>query len=218
MRIIVLHENPITAARFLADESLAEAVMDAATLLANCHRLEDGRPGQLLFPYSRALQRKPYQWTLPGESGNYSWMPLVANKDNIWSDWVRISSGNYTWFMFYYEALCREFALRFGHSHPFSEWVKRYQEFPRNLKEGQRTDFPLAVPYDYVTVTQYTDENGNDHPDLISSYRRWYVSIVKCAKWTKRTEPGWWSLEREFLKVMTTKTGQPTGLGGPTKL
>jgi hypothetical protein len=107
--------------------------------------------------------------------------------------WTREKAQNYYWLIVHGQALCEEYAHRYGKYHKSQyviDWCRKnikFEMFPVEEYGGwddnidDHSPFPKCMPDDCKVE------------DVVQSYRNYYSKHKRhIAKWTKRKQPAWW--------------------------
>lgn len=157
MNIFVLDHNPVRIPHMMCDKHVVKMVLETGQMLSTAHHVLDG-PHAVRGIYKKTHENHP------------------CNK------WVRESDGNYTWLLFHFYELCKEYTLRYGKIHKTSVLTNKLSKAPDNILLGPTT------PFVFCGVS-----GKNEVSDVIESYRDYYYIKSKTIdmKWTNRRMPEW---------------------------
>jgi hypothetical protein len=94
--------------------------------------------------------------------------------------WAAASSSNFKWLGRHAIALFEEYTARYGKRHAYQDIAEYlYYDHQLTFDSDELTPFALCMP----------DEYKCDDP--VISYRRYYKSKARFAKW-KQNKPEWW--------------------------
>jgi len=164
MNIFILSLFIKQCAIYHCDAHVVKMTLEAAQLLCTCHRVLDEEP------ISEELYKK-------------------SHVNHPCAIWLRESSGNYDWLYLLFVTLANEYTYRYGKVHlSYTKLNKYLMNRPKNIKEGPKTRFPLAMP-EYIK-NEFKD--STEDADIVRAYRNYYRFEKKdFCKWTKREVPYW---------------------------
>jgi len=105
--------------------------------------------------------------------------------------WARETRTNFNWLVRHGLALSAEYTYRYGKRHKCQDIIEAIAaNTPSDKFPVGCTDFVKCMPDEYKV------------PDVVLSYRNYYHSKARFARWTKRAVPFWWMAE-EHKKWVT---------------
>lgn len=105
--------------------------------------------------------------------------------------WARETRTNFNWLVRHGLALSAEYTHRYGKRHKCQDVIEAIgYDTPSDQFPIGCTDFVKCMPDEYKV------------PDVVLSYRNYYHSKARFARWTKRDVPFWWMAE-EHKKWVT---------------
>tara|TARA_Y100001938_G_scaffold136531_1_gene199545 strand:+ start:2345 stop:2893 length:549 start_codon:yes stop_codon:yes gene_type:complete len=179
MNIFVLNENPDIAAQMHCDKHVPKMIVESAQMLSTAHRLLDGE--EYIAP-SKSGKRMVKHYRMMHPTMENTLYKAVHTKHPC-TIWTMENINNYIWHYYLFKFLAKEFEYRFGKWHASWEKLKHVLgATPRNIKDGTRTPFALAMPDQYKV------------DDAVQSYHNYYMGDkARFAKWEKgRPVPSWW--------------------------
>lgn len=164
MNIFVLSLDPIEAAQMQCDKHVVKMILESAQLLSSAHHV-------IGSPHVEHVYR-------------------LTHKNHPCAKWARESVSNYQWLYDHMIALGEEYTYRYGKIHKtIRERSKYLLRVPPRLffKSADPTQFPLCMPDEYKIY----DDVGD--PDVVGSYRAYYMGEKRSfATWKRREPPEWW--------------------------
>jgi hypothetical protein len=178
MNIFVLSRCPVEAAQMQCNKHVVKMIVESAQMLSTSHRMLDGK---LYKGLSKSGKRMVKKWKL---SHNDDIVYNAVHVGHPCTVWTMKSIENYKWHYEHFEALCKEYTLRYGKIH--ASWTKLGQILsvpPKNIPQIGLTKFALAM---------------NDQPqcmfdDPVKAYKAFYQTKQDRFKmeWTVRDVPSW---------------------------
>jgi len=95
--------------------------------------------------------------------------------------WANEFIGNYNWLVDHGIAICNEYKYRYNKQHKCEDIIYSLEEPLVDIPEGC-SPFVLCMPDQYKQNL------------AVDSYRAYYKSKASFAKWTRRSQPDWWTL------------------------
>lgn len=183
MNIFVLDENPQLAAQYHCDKHVVKMIVESAQLLSTAHRLLDGELYYAKSSNGRNLKR----WSLSDERESLLYKAGFFN--HPCGVWARETNENYAWLYSLFGFLCDEYTYRYNKTHLTDTKLRTTLAFqPKNIPQGERTDFPLAMP-EYCMLDNAVD-----------SYRNYYLKEKShILDWRVREKPYW--IEEDYGNV-----------------
>lgn len=206
MNIFALDDDPFRAAEGHLDKHVVKMIIEYAQLMSTAHRLLDGQETKFTLPDGKKqiinlLEGETAQLRIRLADGNYALndtdaiakktekyqvtKPICYNASHVnhpCGIWTRENRENYQWLFDLFEACSIEYTRRYGKVH--KTWIE-LGEFlsnaPKNIPEGKRTPFAVAMPEEFKVKD-----------DPIASYKNYYLGPKTAfAKWTNRQPPTW---------------------------
>lgn len=177
MNIFYLHSDPKVCASMHNDKHVVKMILEYAQLLSTAHRILDGK---LVEGVSKS-GRKAKRYELPDKRDSVLYTATHANHPS--AVWVRQSTRNYDWLYRLFGELCNEYTYRYGKIHSTQRLDADLMFPPNNLKIGDFTEPPPAMPDDYKVPG-----------DSVTSYRNYYINDkMKMSRWTNSPMPEWFA-------------------------
>lgn len=185
MNIFFVDRNPYVAAKSLADKHVIKMILESAQLLSTAHRVLDG---QEMITTSKS-GRKQKIWTLNDSRNDLLYKATHIN--HPCSVWTRTTSQNYRWLWEHFAGLLEEYTYRYHKTHAcYSLFVPLF-EYPHNIKKGDFTDPPLAMPPE-CKVSK----------DVVACYRHYYkYNKSHLFSWKNNNKPEWISTNETFQDI-----------------
>jgi hypothetical protein len=175
MNIFFLDKDPQLAAEYHHDKHVVKMILETAQLLSTAHRVIDGE--QYI---DQSTGRKIKRWKMNDEfmEDRLYKATHINHPSNVWA---RECHENYQWLYKLFVCLCHEYTHRYGKVHATcTKLAVVLSQSPRNIKHGEMTKMPQAMPDEYRTE------------DSVQAYRNYYIGAKKTqSKYTKRSEPSW---------------------------
>lgn len=168
MNIFIVDKDPTISARSLCDKHVVKMIVESAQMLSTAHRLLDGK----------LINKK---WVHPFHDDILYKASHINHPCNVW---IRQGIRNYTWLYDHFEAMCKEYAHRYGKIH--STWSKLggiLYSTPSNILQGSTPFLPAIGDTEIV--------NG----DIVTAYREFYSAKKYRMKmvWSKSDVPEWFN-------------------------
>jgi Pyrimidine dimer DNA glycosylase len=146
MNIFYVDEDPIVAAKSLADKHVVKMIVETAQLLSTAHHVLDDTD-------EHGIHDKIYKKT---------------HMNHPSAVWVRESLDNYLWAWDHLNSLLGEYTHRYGKIHKTEDVLWSLISIPYNIKEVGFTPPPQCMPDEYKTddtVTAYRNyyNHGKKH-------------------------------------------------------
>ena len=155
MNIFYLDENPKMAAAMQTDKHIVKMILESAQLLCTAHRVIDGEH-YIDDSSGRRLQR----WRHPKYDDK---LYKATHFNHPCSLWLRESADNYIWLFRHFQALSREYEIRYKKVHKSWSTLNPILSFtPEKLPRKGFTTPALAMPDQYKCG------------DPVQSYRNYY--------------------------------------------
>jgi hypothetical protein len=178
MNVFALHKDPQVAAEMHCDKHVVKMIIEYAQLMSTAHRVLDGE----LYVDKTANNRRIKRWSLPHQ--HMEDVVYKASHVNHPSGiWTRTSNENYNYLFAMWQALCKEYTLRYGKLHLTQQKLEYILCLePVNIPKGPLTPMPQAMPDDAKM------------PNVVDAYRNYYNMYKQhFAKWTNRQTPEWFN-------------------------
>lgn len=174
MNIFCLHDNPVTAARWMCDKHASKMCVEYAQLLATCFTLD-------------RLAEADCPRTQTGNPRRH------FNPKHPSSLWTRETRGNMRWLLDHANALLVEFELRYGKTHfcsSFISWAAANVD-DCVVPEGDITEFAIAINDEQKCRQDPRFESAS----VVEKYQLYYAHDKRdFAKWEKgRIAPLWFN-------------------------
>lgn len=160
MNIFILHEDPIISAQMLDDMRVVKMIVESYQQLVSAVR----RHGALDEDLPLTKDGKPMK-------GGHHHHPCTR--------WTGDSRANYLYLCQYADALCDEYAKRFGKEHRGKQIVNHLIQCASMIPDGELTPFVQAMPHQFQS------------DDVVQSYRI-FVRHKPRHRWVRASPPDWW--------------------------
>jgi hypothetical protein len=178
MNIFYINEDPIIAARELADDHIRKMQIESAQMLSTAYRLNEGIAK--IAP-SRSGKRMVKHWVLDKNKEDIVYK--VAHLNHPSTIWTRQSIQHYRWLVEHGLEICDEFEKRYGKRHKTKDVLEWLQDNEPNIPDNGFVDPPQCMP----------DEFKEDN--TLAAYKRFYILDkvkVKKLDWKKlNNKPEW---------------------------
>ena len=177
MNIFYLHEDPVQNPKWHIDKHIVKMATEYCQLLSTAHRVLDGDIYLAKTKNNRNIKR----WKLPDARED---MLMKASHINHPSNiWARETSSNYMCLWKIYMSTLAEYTHRYGKIHGSGKASMTLMRSPKNIKKGNLTPLPQAMP-DYCKVVG----------DTIQAYKNYYINEKSYfANWKNREIPEWFN-------------------------
>lgn len=148
-------------------------------LLSTAHRVLDGEEYTVLSAAGR--RSKAFRMRSVGDD---EFLYKATHLNHPSAIWARSNRSCYEYLHKLTVALCKEYTYRYGKVHKCesSGLLDRLATPPMNIKDGEFTEPPPAMPDEYIVVG-----------DSVESYRRYYMGAKRhIAEWKNRSVPYWY--------------------------
>jgi hypothetical protein len=175
MNIFFLDQDPQIAAEYHHDKHVVKMILETAQLLSTAHRVIDG-----VQYIDQSTGRKIKRWKMDDQFIEER-LYKATHMNHPSNVWARENRSNYMWLYKLFVSLCHEYTHRYGKVHATCKKLAvLLSQPPKNLKDGEMTIMPQAMPDEYKTQ------------DSVHAYRNYYKGSKKQqSKYTKRDVPSW---------------------------
>ena len=184
MNIFILSDNPFEAAAQQCDKHVVKMVVESAQMLSTVHRILDGTLTTLKDEKSGRVKKHYAHPSRLYEDELYK----AVHMNHPCTVWTALNSGNYEWHYSHWVGLATEYNFRYGKVHASFEKLRNIlSNPPRNIVDGDRTTFPLAMN---------TNPECQFPEDPVKSYRMFYQTKQErfSMVWTQREVPEWFKV------------------------
>lgn len=166
MNLFATNECPVRAAQEHNSVHLRKMIVEVLQMLSTAHIVLDGNQ----VAYKKTHENHPC------------------------SVWIRECSENYQWAFDHFKALCEEYTFRTGKVHKSQEFLDNVSVQPKNIKQGERTPFALAMPDEFKVLGVF-DQTIAYQKYLTTKFAEWLCREKPMkVEWQNRNKPSWYNI------------------------
>lgn len=166
MNIFFVDENPVIAAKSLANTHAVKMILESAQMLSTAHHVCPGVTYNL-------IKDKIYKKT---------------HMNHPSTKWVRENSANYSWLVLHALALCEEYTSRYGRRHATQDKITLLGLSRPSIPLSFETTLPPCAMDDEYKLFK----EPNNFNEVILNYRNYYnVGKKHLHSWKNCSPPDW---------------------------